>query len=132
MIASFNRILDEATGAAARANYTSIASMDAPDDYTVVFNLSQPDVPLLAAMASINAAIVPSEMAESGDFSSTAVGTGPFMLESWTPDQMTDTDRQPRLVGRRARTSMASKSASSPTKPRSSPRCAPGRLTSPN
>ena len=80
VIASFNRILDEATGAAARANYTSITSMDAPDDYTVVFHLSQPDVPMLAAMASINAAIVPAAMAQSGDFASTAVGTGPFML----------------------------------------------------
>jgi peptide/nickel transport system substrate-binding protein len=89
VVASFNRILDEETGASARANYTSIASMDTPDDYTVVFNLSQPDVPLLAALASTNAAIVPSEMIESGDFASSAVGTGPFMLESWTPDQTT-------------------------------------------
>ncbi len=95
VIASFNRILDEATGAAARANYTSISSMDAPDDYTVVFHLSQPDVPLLAAMASVNASIVPKAMAESGDFSSTAVGTGPFMLESWTPDQVTELKANP-------------------------------------
>ena len=89
VIASFTRVLDEATGAAARANYTSIASMDAPDDYTVVFTLSQQDVPMLAALATVNAAVVPSEMAESGDFSSAAVGTGPFMLTNWTPDQTT-------------------------------------------
>ena len=89
VVASFNRILDEETGASARANYLSVASIDTPDDYTVVFNLSQPDVPLLAAMASTNAAIVPSEMVESGDFASTAVGTGPFVLDSWTPDQTT-------------------------------------------
>lgn len=38
--ATFARILDEATGAAARANYLNIASIDTPDDYTVVFNLS--------------------------------------------------------------------------------------------
>ncbi|MEO8394871.1 MAG: ABC transporter substrate-binding protein, partial [Chloroflexota bacterium] len=87
--ASFNRILDEETGASARANYTSIESIDTPDDLTVVFNLSQPDVPLLAAMATTNAAIVPSEMVEGGDFASTAVGTGPFKLDSWTPDQTT-------------------------------------------
>lgn len=95
VIASFTRILDEATGAAARANYTSIASMAAPDDYTVVFTLAQPDAPILAAMASVNAAIVPEEMAKSGDFSSKAVGTGPFMLTNWTPDQTTTLTANP-------------------------------------
>ncbi len=88
--ASFNRILDEDTGAAARANYTSITSIDTPDDLTVVFNLSQPDVPLLAAMATTNAAILPSELIDGGDFASTAVGTGPFKLDSWTPDETTE------------------------------------------
>ncbi len=38
--ASFERILDEQTGAAARANYALISSIDTPDDETVVFNLS--------------------------------------------------------------------------------------------
>src|SRR5690606_11121390 len=33
VVATFNRILDEATAAAARANYLSIESIDAPDDY---------------------------------------------------------------------------------------------------
>src|SRR5690606_12134210 len=84
--ASMERILDEETAAAARANYLSIESIDTPDDLTVVFNLSQPDVPLLSALATVNAAIVPSEMIESGDFASTAIGTGPFKLDSWTPE----------------------------------------------
>ncbi len=99
VIATFNRILDENTGAAARANYTSISSMDAPDDYTVVFHLSQPDAPILTAMATTNAAIVPSEMAASGDFTSTAVGTGPFMLTNWTPDQTTTLTANPNWWG---------------------------------
>jgi peptide/nickel transport system substrate-binding protein len=89
VIDTFTRILDEETGASARSNYLSIASMDAPDDSTVVFTLSQPDVPLLAALATTNAAIAPSELIEGGDFASTAIGTGPFKLESWTPDQTT-------------------------------------------
>jgi len=49
VIASFNRLLAEETASAARTNYLSIVSMDAPDDYTVVFNLNTADVPLLAA-----------------------------------------------------------------------------------
>ena len=85
MKATFERILDEATGASARANYLSIASIDTPDDYTVVFNLSEPDAPLLAALATTNAAIVDSADIASGDVATVANGTGPFMLENWTP-----------------------------------------------
>ncbi|CAN5907821.1 ABC transporter substrate-binding protein [soil metagenome] len=88
--ASFERILNEETAAASRANFTSIASIDTPDDYTVVFNLSTPDVPILAAMASVGAAIVSDEfIARGGDFAAEAVGTGPFKLEAWLPDQTT-------------------------------------------
>jgi len=89
VVASFERILDEATAAAARANYLSIETMDTPDDYTVVFNLSAPDVPLLAALATTNAAIVDSADIESGDVATVANGTGPFKLDNWTPDQTT-------------------------------------------
>lgn len=89
VVATFTRILDEATAAAARANYLSIESMDTPDEYTVVFNLSQPDVPLLAALATTNAAIVDSADIESGDVATVANGTGPFSLENWTPDEST-------------------------------------------
>ncbi len=89
VIASFERILDEETGAAARSNYVSIESMEAPDDYTVIFHLSQPDVPLLAAMATTNAAILSSDVIANGDPASDVVGTGPFKLESWTPEETT-------------------------------------------
>jgi peptide/nickel transport system substrate-binding protein len=87
--ASFERILNEETGAAARANFTSIESIDTPDDLTVVFNLNTADVPLLAAMASVNAAIVSEEAVASGDFTSGAIGTGPFILDNWTPEETT-------------------------------------------
>ncbi len=88
--ASFERILKEETGAASRANFTSIESMDTPDDYTVVFNLNTADVPLLAAMASVGAAMVSDEfIASGGDFAAKAIGTGPFILDQWTPEEQT-------------------------------------------
>jgi peptide/nickel transport system substrate-binding protein len=84
--ASFTRLLDEATAAAARSNFLSIASMDTPDPTTIVFHLSQPDAPLLVAMTSINAAIVPASAIADGSIETTAVGSGPFKLDSWDPN----------------------------------------------
>lgn len=89
VIASFERILDEETASAAATNYASIESIEAPDDLTVVFNLSTADAPILAAMASTNAVILSSDVIASDDPALVTVGTGPFMLESWTPDEVT-------------------------------------------
>jgi peptide/nickel transport system substrate-binding protein len=99
VVATFERILNEETGAAARANYLSIASIDTPDDHTVVFNLSEPDVPLLAALATTNAAIVDSADIESGDVATVANGTGPFVLDSWTPEETTLLSANPNWWG---------------------------------
>ncbi|MBN2472659.1 MAG: ABC transporter substrate-binding protein [Anaerolineae bacterium] len=89
VIASFERILNEETGSAARSNYLSIESMEAPDPYTVVFNLNTPDVPLLSAMTTVNAAILSSDVIANGDPSVDVVGTGPFVLDNWTPEENT-------------------------------------------
>ncbi len=95
VVDTFERILDENTGAATRANFLSIESMDTPDDYTVVFNLSQPDVPILAAMSSTNAAIMSSEMIATGDPANEAIGTGPFILDEWIPEEVTTLTANP-------------------------------------
>jgi peptide/nickel transport system substrate-binding protein len=84
--ASFERLLDEATSAAARSNFLSIASIDTPDAETVVFNLSTADVPILVAMATINAAVLPASEIEAGNIGTTALGSGPFKLDSWEPN----------------------------------------------
>lgn len=87
--ATFERILNEETGAAARSNYTSIASIDTPDALTVTFNLSTADVPILAAMAGVNASIVSTEAIEANEFEQKAIGTGPFILDQWIPEEKT-------------------------------------------
>ncbi|MHA6692632.1 ABC transporter substrate-binding protein [Devosia sp. A449] len=84
--ASFERLLDEATAAAARSNFLSIASIDAPDPATVVFTLSQQDAPLLVAMATINAAVVPAKSIADGSIGTTTLGSGPFVLDQWEPN----------------------------------------------
>ncbi len=84
--ASFERILDEKTGAANRANYLSIAGIETPDAETVVFNLSQADAPILTAMTDTNSAIVPASEIAAGTIGTKALGSGPFKLDHWDPN----------------------------------------------
>lgn len=83
--ASFARILNEETGAIARANYTSIIGMETPDDHTIIFELDGPDAPILNGMATVNAAIVPAAV-EADTLSTEVVGSGPFTLAERTPN----------------------------------------------
>ena len=76
---SYERILNEETGAAARSFFTSIETIDTPDDYTVVFNLSAPNSAILAAMTNPNSGILSMKALEGGlDPAYEAVGTGAF------------------------------------------------------
>jgi len=84
--ASFTRILDEKTAAATRSSFLSIDTIDAPDPATVVFHLKNPDVPMLTAMATVNAAIVPASEIAAGTIGTKAIGSGPFKLDSWDPN----------------------------------------------
>ena len=84
--ASFERILDEKTGAANRANYLSIEAIETPDAGTVVFKLKQPDAPILTAMTDTNSSIVPASEIAAGTIGTQAIGSGPFKLEKWDPN----------------------------------------------
>jgi peptide/nickel transport system substrate-binding protein len=97
--ASFTRILDETTAAAARSNFLSIKSIDTPDPTTVVFNLSQPDAPILVAMASVNAAIVPAAEITAGSIGTKAIGSGPFKLDEWDPNSKDVLTANPNWAG---------------------------------
>ena len=97
--ASFERLLNEETAAAARSNFLSIASIETPDDTTAVFKLSQPDAPILVAMATINAAIVPASIITGGTVETTAVGSGPFKLDSWSPNEKEVLSPNPNWAG---------------------------------
>ena len=62
-----------------------VASIEAPDDYTVVFNLKFPTAALLTDLASGQGmGIIPRELVEAdGDLNTRWVGSGPFMLDVW-------------------------------------------------
>src|SRR5690606_41415264 len=67
--------------------YAAGPAVEAPDERTVVVNLSRPAPALLATLASGWGAILPSEKRAAGhDFGNQPVGTGPFVFESWQRD----------------------------------------------
>jgi len=87
---TFERILNPDTAAVSRGFFTDVDRIDAPDPTTVVFTLKQPNVTILTYMAAGGASIVSQKVtqANNGDLSKkeAAVGSGPFKLAEWVPD----------------------------------------------
>src|SRR5256714_1752939 len=86
---TFDRILDAKTAAVARSFFTDVDNIATPDATTVVFNLKNPNAALLAYMAHPNTGIVSKKIGEANaDLSKkeTAIGSGPFKLAEWVPD----------------------------------------------
>ena len=85
--ASFERIKAKEFASPKASEYAAITAIETPDDATVVFKLSAPAAPLLAALASGWGAILPKSLIETGhDFANKPVGTGPFVLKEWVRD----------------------------------------------
>jgi len=97
VVATFGKIMDEATGSAARTRIGPVESVAAVDGLTVRFTLSGPYADLPVALAYTNAKIVPAELAR-GDFARLnreAVGTGPFRLVEFDPERIAVVERNP-------------------------------------
>ena len=79
--AKFQRALDPASGHTNQLYYASIASIDTPDDYTVVFRMKAPDAEFLYNLTRPDSVIGPA-----GSHATQAahpVGTGPFRFVEW-------------------------------------------------
>ncbi|MBB4930437.1 peptide/nickel transport system substrate-binding protein [Lipingzhangella halophila] len=73
-----------------------VENIEAPDDNTVVLELSDPFAPLLNNMANHTMWIVPREGIEGEyDLGTTAIGTGPFIMEHWRRNIETSYSRNP-------------------------------------
>src|SRR5258706_13205462 len=86
---TFERIILPANGAVARSFFGDVSDIAAPDATTVVFNLKTPNAALIAYMAHPNTGIVSKKIGEANaDLSKkeTAIGSGPFKLAEWVPD----------------------------------------------
>ncbi len=87
---SYERILDPETASIARSNFEMVDYIETPDDYTVIINLKDSYADFLINVAHVYSAIVPREVVEEhGDLMNEMVGTGPFQLEEWEPDNYT-------------------------------------------
>ena len=77
----------------------SIQRVEAPDDLTLVFHLSDPSTMLpeiLATPTSNNVVQSPTAIAQKGDdYNRNPVGTGPFVLKSWTAGDRIVVERNP-------------------------------------
>src|SRR5256712_10787083 len=86
---TFDRIIDPKNAAVARSSSGDVDTISAPDATTVVFNMKTPNAALIAYMAHPNTGIVSKKIGEANaDLSKkeTAIGSGPFKLAEWVPD----------------------------------------------
>lgn len=81
---SIDRIMREDNENSAGLNLFTdvIASVDVVDEYTINVVTNRPSPSLLDLI--VDAYMLPPSLADEPDFSANGVGTGPYMLESWT------------------------------------------------
>ena len=74
-----------------------VESIEAVDDSTVKFTLSTPYTPFLAALANVNASIMPMQELADGSFDpdSEMLGTGPYMVTEHNQDESWVFERNP-------------------------------------
>lgn len=82
---------------------TNVTSFDKADDYTVTFNLAQPSSTLLSALTYTYAAILePGAVEAAGEeYGRNPVGSGPFIVADWTPQNNMRLIRNPNYNGHR-------------------------------
>jgi peptide/nickel transport system substrate-binding protein len=83
---SFEWILDPASGHTQRGNFTIIDRVDVLDAQRVQITLTGPNGGFPALVADIFSAVVPRDLVENDDPRQRAIGTGPYMLDSWIRD----------------------------------------------
>lgn len=97
VVFSFLRLRDQ-EDSAYNSMFQVIKDVVAKDEKTVVFTLEHPSGPFLATLEMFNAGIVPKAVVEEmGDeaFAQNPVGSGPFQLKTWRPNDRVILERNP-------------------------------------
>lgn len=107
---SVNRVLNMKESNA-YSNVKNVAKVEAPDDTTVVFTLKEPDASFLVKTTSNAYCILDSEVVKQhggsdtgGDtakawLDTTSAGSGPYVIESWTPKEQLVLKKNPKYWG---------------------------------
>ncbi len=97
---TYETLLDPATKSVRRANYQIIERIETPDEHTVVFHLSEPHGPFLDKMSQIPI-MAKHHVSKVGldDYNNKAIGTGPFMMVEWIPDDHVTLKANPNYWG---------------------------------
>lgn len=82
VVATLDRVRDEATASVVRSNLLSIGSVTAPDPATAVIKLSRPDASVLDTLTMAATSILDPADIKAGRIAKNANGTGPFKLTS--------------------------------------------------
>ncbi len=104
VVFSINRIKDPAIASPRQGDFDVVDSVEATDDQTVVFHLSQPFAPLLAKLGASLNVIVSQKVTEAagGNLDNTVVGTGPFEFVEYVPQTRMVLKKNPNFWGKDA------------------------------
>ena len=72
------------TGSPHRSYFLQVASIDAPDDATLVITVKQPTPDFIFPLSTPYTTVHGPELVDSGDIGLKAIGTGPMILDYWT------------------------------------------------
>ena len=91
IVTSFDRMLDPKIGSAALSAFSGVLSrgnVESTGADTIVFHLDRPyaDFPYLVSAFNYNSVILPKNY-QIGDFTKGGIGTGPFILKTFSKDQ---------------------------------------------
>jgi peptide/nickel transport system substrate-binding protein len=92
VVFTFSRLRDKSIGAATASLYENISGVKAVDARHVQFALAKPNPELPADLGDYHAAIVASD---TKDFKTTRNGTGPFILDKFSPEDRATFKRNP-------------------------------------
>lgn len=83
---TYENMLNPDNSAPYRSRYTSIDTIECPDDNTVIFNLATPNV---AMMAYLDLPIIPEGAVEDPNFATAPIGTGVYKVEKYELNNVT-------------------------------------------